>query len=226
MKTVFVAAFASIVLATSGGALAQRRYPVQADVPSLPGAQVTAMSGLQEMANCLVAGNGPAAMALLAAEPGSIEETRARKRLMPSNETPCLRFVPDLRMENTLLRGSLAEVLYEDKFGAPPAATAAASSEASPSGGKVMWTNSTPADKGVASYLVAKCYVRRDPAGSHALLATTVGSKEERAALRGMSPDFSACTSSGRTATLNRLILRYAVAEALYQRALSLRSPN
>jgi hypothetical protein len=217
---------ASLSIAGAGAAVAQRQYPVQADVPRLPAPQVRAMSGLEEMANCLVAGSGAAAMDLLATVPGSREEGRARTRLLPSNETPCLRYVPNLRMENTLLRGSLAEVLYEDKFGSLSAATEAGSFPTSLPGAKVMWTSSTPTDKGAASSAVAKCYVRHDPAGGHALLAARVGSKEERAALKRMAPGFSSCAAPAKAATLNPLLVRGAVAEALYQRAISSGSRN
>lgn len=64
---------------------------------------------------------------------------------------------------------------------------------------------------------LGECVVRRDPAGSHALLVTRIGDTAELEAFRALSPVIPACIPKGETLSLSRHRLRDAMAISYYR---------
>ncbi len=118
-----------------------------------------------------------------------------------------------LRFQTNLLRGVVAEVYYGSDFpGGIPAAGDVTPERVAD------WVRPRPADGEVSQlemlHAMARCVTSRQPAAVGALLRTAPLSAEERAALRPLEPDLSACLDSGVEFTASRQSLRGLLAEA------------
>lgn len=68
---------------------------------------------------------------------------------------------------------------------------------------------------------IGECAARANPAAVEALLATDVGSPDERAAFAGVVPSLGACVPEGINFALPRLLARAYLAEGAYRRAVA-----
>ena len=65
---------------------------------------------------------------------------------------------------------------------------------------------------------IGECAARANPSGVEALLATDVGSSEERGAFAGVVPSLGACVPAGIDFALPRLLARSYLAEGAYRK--------
>jgi hypothetical protein len=70
---------------------------------------------------------------------------------------------------------------------------------------------------------IGECAARANPAGVMALLATEVGTPEERTAFNAMVPAMGGCVPGGVTFQLPRLLIRGYLAEGAYRNAVAAR---
>lgn len=120
-----------------------------------------------------------------------------------------------LMYQDNLLRGFVAEAYYGRDFpaGISPAAGAAPELVAA-------WERPRPTGGAVTQiemlHAMARCVTARQPAAVGALLRTAPLSPEERAALRPLQADLSACLDSGVQLGASRQSLRGLLAEAAF----------
>lgn len=154
-----------------------------------------------------------AAEALLATSPGSPEEAALLPQAVPSGWTEC----PIRRGRTTIrseifMRGAVAEAIYNGD-------------RTRPRSGALPFDESFPesghGNRLMVARWVARCSVRRDPRGAHAILQFSAGAVSERRAMRALGPTFTACLPSGESLQISRLKFRAMIAEELYRASLS-----
>lgn len=156
---------------------------------------------LRSFGACYAKNNVANAWALLATEPNSKEEAAVFKQMRRGQSQVCLTST-SLRAPIPLVRGAIAEGLYKESAAAP-----AELRQQPPAAG-------TPILKlGEA----ARCFVADHRAEAQKLLITTApGSKQELAALNGMSEGFWSCLPDmAQKRAFNPTQIRYRLAEAL-----------
>ena len=174
-----------------------------------------AIRALYVLAVCVRNHRREAVEQLLMTQLGTAEEADAIQRLLPPGEDPCLIGVRDLRIsDQALLRGAVAEAVYNGSDihprSAAPLATAAASSE-------------MPVTASAGGRDVATCAVRRNPMLAHTVVRTNYGTPGELRALRALTPTFLACLPNGAALRVTRLAIRAYLAEALFHASRSFR---
>jgi hypothetical protein len=159
---------------------------------------------------CLAETKRAKSEAFIAAATGTPEEAAAYKQLIGRNTT-CLADLTRLSTSRAILRGAIAEGLYELRYaaGAPVSSQLVAATEV---------------PRSIIGQF-ADCYARAHPLEVHRLLTQTrIASKDEHAAFVRMAPGFSACLPAGRQVALRPTEIRLGLAEALY-RATLVRQP-
>jgi hypothetical protein len=126
--------------------------------------------------------------------------------------------VLSIRIDMLFFRGGIAEALYEASAQAQAAVSAPAIEEKPSAVEGLLWSNATPRDGGAAGHLIARCYAREDRPLIHQLLQTKPGSKNETRVLRAIAPELAPCLPRGKAVTLNSMLMRGSLAEALYRR--------
>ena len=216
-----MAALAAAMLATPSPAPAGQYGPMNTPPPSsaqgdrtLPQtAEPTAPAEVYRAAAC-VAGRDPAAAGeMLATAPYSREERQKATSLLRSAQR-CIRARDPIVTSSVMLRGAIAEALYETQFTAPPAARTPAV-PVSPS--RLDASAPETAARIASAMALADCSAGAQPETVRAVLATGVGSAEELTALRGMGSVFSSCLAQGSSMDADRGTLRALLADSLYR---------
>lgn len=181
--------------------------PQTADAPA-PAAQ----SQLQRAAACLVARDADAGAALLATTPFSAGERQEAVRTLRAAER-CLETRARLATSPILLRGALAEALYEARFAQPPPARspAAAPAPSLPAEAAASRQDIAPA------FALADCAAGRNAGLVRSLLAADPDGDAEAAALQALNPVFVECVAPGTSLNTDRPGLRALLAQSLYR---------
>ena len=166
-------------------------------------------------AACVIGHDATAGDTLLAATPYSGDERDKAVRLLRTAER-CLRLRSPLATSAPILRGAVAEALYETRFAEPVAArapgvgSAAFVRAAAVSGRDDVAMLTTWAE-------LAQCTVPQQPALVRALLATEASSDGESTALSALYPAFGQCVPRGTQLQIDRGAIRALLAESLYR---------
>jgi hypothetical protein len=118
-----------------------------------------------------------------------------------------------MTFSSSLLRGGIAETYFRRDFPAGLSAEPALTAEAA-----AAWTQPRPSANQVTQmemlHSMARCVTARQPAAVGTMLRAAPLSAEERAAMRTLQPDISACLDSGVEFAVSRQALRGLLAEA------------
>ena len=166
-------------------------------------------------AACVIGRDATAGDTLLAATPYSGEERDAAVRLLRSAER-CLRLRSPIATSAPVLRGAVAEALYEARFAEPAAARAPVIGSAS------FFRASAVSGREDAALIttwfeLAQCTVPLQPGLVRALLATEAATDAESTALTALYPAFSQCVPHGTQLQIDRGSMRALLAESLYR---------
>ena len=170
---------------------------------------------LLRAASCLIDRDAEAGTPLLGSAPYSREEREHAQRALRAGER-CLRLRRPIASTALLLRGAMAESLYETRFADPatprdpPAATA-------PLFRPEAATSRDDAGSLAPSFAMAECAAAREPATVRALLASDPATDSESAALQLLNPVFVQCVTAGTSLNVDRASIRAILAESLYR---------
>lgn len=150
---------------------------------------------------CYAKQNPQSALELIATAPGSREEALTYKKLFRKPYQTCLGFVTELNVPYQMVRGAIAEGLYKRQIALPANLKLQAASVAEV-------RNLSDA---------ARCYTATHADQAKALIgSTTVGSRQEFAAVTALLPDLAKCIPEGaRAGNFNSTQIRFRLAEAL-----------
>jgi hypothetical protein len=170
---------------------------------------------LVEVARCVVRRAHGAAEKLLETTPESSAESNIRWGPIRSRLDQCSQMY--MGATGVVLRGAIAQVLYEEKFAAraPSAAPAVV-----PLGYDWPATGETAAQLATI-YSFADCVVAAQPADVRRLVLTAPGSDEESAVLRALRPNFPSCLVKDVTFNTNRETMRAVLTESLHRWSLA-----
>lgn len=196
--------------ALAAGGLAERPAPAQltsgysgsSSLANVEGEE--AYRSLRAFGNCYAQRNTPQALALIATDPASPEETETYRRIF-RREVQCLG-PENAEMHATLpmVRGAIAEGLYRTRAALPQ--------------NLALYAPAPGAEIRKLSE-AARCYVAGHRDQARALIEETVpGSRREHEMLNLMVPDFFQCLpAAARGRRFLSTQLRYSFAEALYR---------
>jgi hypothetical protein len=170
---------------------------------------------LVEVARCVVRRAHGAAEKLLETTPESVAESNVRWGPIRARLDQCSQMY--VGATGVVLRGAIAQVLYEEKFAArAPVVKPAAVPRA------YDWpTTGQTAAQLATIYSFADCFVAAQPASVRQLVLTAPGSAEESAALRAMRPKFASCLVKDVTFNTNRETMRAVLTESLHRWSLA-----
>jgi hypothetical protein len=155
-----------------------------------------------------------AAEALLETPPGSAEEATLIQQAVPSGWTECpIRSTKVTIKSEIFMRGVIAEAIYNGDGIKPRSNAALPFADTFPPSGR--------GNHLMVARWVARCAVRRDPQGAHAVLQFNPGAIGERRALLSLEPTFTACLPVEERLDISRLKFRAMIAEELYHASLS-----
>ncbi|HEY0148360.1 MAG TPA: hypothetical protein VGB70_05090 [Allosphingosinicella sp.] len=216
--------------AALGLALLAAAAPVQAQLaPGYSGQSGTRTASgeeyvwaLGELGSCLAKSKAQLSAEFLATRRGTPAEGAAAKRLLGRN-TSCLRLLNEMGVERGLLRGAVAEALYEKAAPTPPAPVSAAAAAA----GRMTTAQLKALGYDGLIESVTGCWAAKRPDLVHSLLLDTkLGSDAEAAAVEAMTPRFAECLPTNVKLNLAPSELRLALAEAAYKRVAPPRAPT
>ena len=164
---------------------------------------------------CLAERDEEAATSLLDSAPYSNEERDQAVRALRAAER-CLRRRERIATSVLVLRGALAEAMYERRFAEPPAPRDPPLAGAAFFRAEAATTRDDAAALAPA-YDLALCTAARRPDLARALLATEPGAPDEAAALEPLNPVFVECVTPGTTLNVDRAGIRAILAESLYR---------
>ena len=183
--------------------------PASAAVASAPATS----SDVIAAAACVITRNASAADALFATPPYSTAEREQAVRLLA--EMRRCSHHPQMSSSAAMIRGGFAEAGVETSFATPPSPRnpplAAAPLARGTEGDAAFLAQIAP------MYQLADCAIPRQPDLARAVLATDAGSPAESAAITALNPTFIACVPAGSQIRIDRRIMRFLVAEALYR---------
>jgi hypothetical protein len=168
---------------------------------------------LQAFAHCAVERNARLFAAIVAVPPVPVDN-QARNALFArarSTMSFCLTRESQMTAGQSVMIGAFAEQLYRRRFSSLPALGAA----------NVPAADDPDSIPVRATLEFADCLIDRHAGGTDALVRTTVASDEEQAAFEALSVQYGNCLDTGSSLTLNRVVLRSALADQLYRRALA-----
>lgn len=205
-------ALAALAIAASGGSPAAAQL-----APGYSGSSGVVYAGeeemwwsMRQMGECLSSSKADRARALLATMPNSAEERGASRALL-GNSATCLRHLTRRALPTALLRGLMAEGLYESSAGA-------AGSALKPVPDAPVAERPAP-KRALSLRSFARCFAARRPDEVHRLLtATRLGTREELAELSQVASGFHLCLPEGAGFNEAAPLVRVALAEALYLR--------
>jgi hypothetical protein len=168
-------------------------------------------------AACLIARNATAADALLATAPYSTAERQQAVRLLGEMQR-CTRPRQNFTTSAVMIRGAMAEAVYEARFTAPQAARSPALA-AKPLLQPSEVASGTDAAELAAGYALAECTAATHPELVIAFLQTEPGSAGAQAALTALNPTFVGCVTgpAGTQISLDGRTIRGTLAEDLYR---------
>ncbi len=175
--------------------------------------QDEAFSSIRQLATCEAGMHTPEARTLVASPIGT-PAAQAALKVMFARETSCIRFAVQIRMNDRLYRAALAEALYRSdrkKMPMPVALTEPSATEVvvRPDAGSQYAPLET----------FALCVADADPGGVEEMLETTrLGTAASDQSVAALSPQFGACLPANSTVKLQAMIVRMALAEAMYHR--------
>ena len=185
---------------------AEQGQPAAAAAPATAGEVIAA-------AACVLGQNARAGDALFATSPYSAAERQQEVRLLTEMRRCSHR--AQLVSSAAMIRGAFAEAAVEVVFATPQAARTpalAATPLIRPTEGDAAFNAQiTP------MYQLADCASPRQPDLARAVLATDPGSPAESAAVAALNPTFIACVPAGSQLRIDRRIMRFLLAEALYR---------
>lgn len=185
---------------------AEQGQPAAAAAPAAPAEVIAA-------AACVLGQNARAADTLFATSPYSAAERQQAVRLL--GEMRRCSHHPQMVSSAATIRGGFAEAAVEVVFATPPAArtpAAAAAPLTRPTEGDATFNAQI-----APMYQLADCAIPRQPDLARAVLATDPGSPAESAAVAALNPTFIACVPAGSQLRIDRRIMRFLLAEALYR---------
>jgi len=166
-------------------------------------------AGVLRAASCLLGRDAAAGNALLATGPYSPEERQEAVRTLRAADR-CVRGRGSLATSPLLLRGALAETLYEAQFAQPPAVR-------TPPAAAAPFRPGASRQDMVSAFALADCAAARQPDLVRALMATEPETDVEGAALQALNPVFGQCVTPGATLNVDRGSIRAILAESLYR---------
>ena len=175
----------------------------------------------RDLIDCVIRYQGARTRNLLDTIPGTHEESTILYSF-DSRMEQCYEFARTggraMTYSPSLLRGAIAEAYFRRDFPvglgaeAPPAPEAGSAwTQPRASGGQVTQMEML--------HSMARCVTARQPGSVGAMLRATPLSAEERAAMRTLQPDISACLDAGVEFAVSRQALRGLLAEAALQLA-------
>jgi hypothetical protein len=183
-----------------------------ADAPAAPATPAE----LHAAAACLIARNAAAGDAMLATAPYSSEERQQAVRLLGEMQR-CLHQRQPLSTSAVMIRGTLAETVYETRFTTPQAARAPALA-VKPLLQPDRLTSGTNAAELAPSYALAECTAAQHPELVIGLLQAEPLSAASQAAFQAINPAFVACVAPGTTQlSVDGRTIRGILAEDLYR---------
>ena len=163
-----------------------------------------AWSTLRDFGRCYAWTQRTNAIALVSTRPGSVDEAALYKRLFSKPYQSCLSLATEMRFDQSMVRGAIAEGLYQK--GVPVPANLA--------------VTAAPGVENVRNLSDASlCYAATNRARVQTLLGSTnMGSKEEAEAVEKLMPEFSRCIpAAAKTVSLSYTQLRTRLAEAMWR---------
>ena len=179
--------------------------------PGLSGKSTTSTFGgseawntLSDFGSCYAWTQRSNAIALVSTRGGSADEAALYKRLFSKPYQSCLSLASELRFDHSMVRGAIAEGLYQKAVPVPA----------------TLAVTAAPAVESVRNLGdAALCYAVRNRAKVQALLSSTkLGSKEEAEAVQKLLPELSNCIPVGaKKVSLSYPLLRTKLAEAMWR---------
>lgn len=210
--------FAAVGLAAlpaAGGAQYGQPSPPPQDVPRASSSDADRASApathaaVLRATACLIGRDAAAGNALLATGPYSPEERQEAVRALRAADR-CVRGRGSLATSPLVLRGALAETLYETQFAQPPAAR-------TPPAAAAPFRPAASRQDMVATFALADCTAARQPDLVRALIATDPETEGEGTALQALNPVFGQCVTPGTSLNVDRGSIRAILAESLYR---------
>jgi len=183
---------------------------------SAPAAPATPAQ-LHAGAACVIARNANAADALLATAPYSAAERQQAVRLLGEMQR-CTRPRGTFTTSAVMIRGAIAEAVYEARFTAPQAARSPALA-ARPLLQPTEVASGIDAATLASGYALAECTAAQRPELVIAFLQTEPGSDAAQAAMTALNPIFVGCVTGppGTRISLDGRTIRGTLAEELYR---------
>ena len=193
--------------------LALLAAPQQAN--AVTAAPVSELQGLHDFGTCLARDRSKAG-ALLAAVPGTAREGQVMVDLIKKGCPD----IDEFTLDTALLRGIVAEAMFERDFGALDARARrpAVAVFVAPSGDQLAGLP-RGAQHSVGMIAYARCVLDQAPQQTMALFRTAPGSAGEGAAFSALGPTLGPCLPEGMKVEFTRPQLRGALAEAAYRAA-------
>lgn len=167
---------------------------------------------LAEMGRCLAQNRKAESVALTASQAGSKAEASALKEMF-GRPSMCVRGASTIAAPTHMIRGAIAEALYEKAKRPPPAALAAFTPLTLNKADRAT----ARMDRAMDDF--AACLATAQPQAVHGLLAgTKLGSKAEDAEIGRLSSAFNQCLVTDGAVRFRASELRLSLAEALYRR--------
>jgi hypothetical protein len=189
------------------------RQPAQEEGRAAAPAAPAAAPEVIAAAACVLGRNAAAADALFATAAYSAAEREQAVRLLPEMRRCSHR--PQMVSSAAMIRGGFAEAALETIFPTPQAPRtppfAAAPLPRGTEGDAAFLAQIAP------MYQLADCAIPRQPELARAVLATDPGGSAESAAITALNPTFIACVPAGSQLRIDRRIMRFLLAEALYR---------
>lgn len=188
-----------------------KAQPPAANQPAGPTDRADIMRAVQ----CVVTRDAPSAEALLATSPYSSDERDKAVRLLRAADR-CMRRSSAMQTSALVLRGAVAETLYESRFQQPPAPRTPAPGIA-PMLRAADIAGREDAAFITSSFDLGQCTAPAHPDQVRALLATDPGSDAEVTALQALGAAFTGCVARGTQLRVDRGGIRAILAETLYR---------
>jgi hypothetical protein len=213
------ATVSSPAAAQYGGQSAPQQMPQTPPTPSSQGQQAataaTTRADVLRAAGCVTGRDTEAADALLATAPFSGDEREKAVRLLRTAQR-CLHASAPIATSALMIRGAVAEKLYEARF-AEAATARSPATAALPNFQPANVAGLETAALITSHYQLAACAAPARPDLVRALLATEPGTDAEGAALTALHPAFRNCVPAGTQISLDHGAIRGMLAEALYR---------
>lgn len=217
---VLVAALLTLTPASLAAQYGQYGQPAPQPRPEVPrdtgnsgdAPAAAAQAEILRAASCLVGRDAAAASALLATSPYSSQERQTAVRTLRSAER-CLDTRGRLATSPLLLRGAVAESLYEAQFAQPVTAASPARAAAA-----LLSAEAAAERADVApAFALADCTAARHPDLVRSLIAAEPETDGEGTALQALTAVFGECVTPGSTLNVDRAGIRAMLAESLYR---------